>query len=883
TETESEPMTETTAPQNAFTSDYGSYKAEAAVPEDLKQTLEGAKFVAVEKTRDDAQTLAESLSGAGTIAAVQTYDLHFEKNGVEVPIENRAAKDIAVTLTFPTALFADQEADTLKVYHIKADNTAEEVSALPVAAAAGGFSAVSFNTDGFSDYVLAATKSPEETVGRTLTINLSTAGASEDQGYELTITGVKPEDWNAAENSVDVFFGDGASVKTTNAVYTDGVLVLTAPAGTTSVRLTNLSQWGDATKTVPQIYTIDAHGNTIDENNVVTYDPAVAYTVLYNEKDYLPISGLELAEDATVSIKKIYTVLNVNVTDAYDDETDLSDLAIRVRTRVRGTTTNISDATVNGASGSIKGLPIARYTLGLTKIPSTYVSPAKAPAKSTRLTAEKAEATVNFEITPLTVVIEAVDKDGKVIEDATFTIKRNGKVIKKKVESGEPLIGLLQRNKSYTIIQEKRAPYYRNMKEVKYKVLNQKDEQTVTIENEPTLLKIDVTGPDDTPLSGAAFEIRTEDGKVIKDGAVAQMNGNHVELEGVIDLGVKYQLVQTAAPVGYYMSDPIPFALKEDGSGVATIQVKNEAVKITISRKGFDDHSTTIRNRQGYDKNGYLNMKMLAGAELEVQDLNGNVIESWVSSSSAGYTITGKLEAGTKYRVVEKKSPTGYAAAKSAVFETPKTPKERSIALATRKSSSTIQVTKRVTYDGKAIKLTATYYCALFTDAARTKMYREGGVKPLQMNSRTVYAVATFTNVPAGTYYVAETDRNGKVINGSEGTEKFSIKISNEQLRLSSSPLIAEIVNEYQKAPQTGYSYVDPEELKKSYSQQYANFGGSASAAASLASGPVTNDSTVVPRTGDQTPIMMFVGVFAAAVILLAAAITLLLLRRRKK
>ena len=77
----------------------------------------------------------------------------------------------------------------------------------------------------------------------------------------------------------------------------------------------------------------------------------------------------------------------------------------------------------------------------------------------------------------------------------------------------------------------------------------------------------------------------------------------------------------------------------------------------------------------------------------------------------------------------------------------------------------------------------------------------------------------------------------------------------------------------YQKEP-AEYTYASAEEIQRSNSAQYANYGGSAAAAAQLASG----EGSV--KTGDTTNIAMYVGILAAALLII---ILIIFVKKKKK
>ena len=144
-------------------------------------------------------------------------------------------------------------------------------------------------------------------------------------------------------------------------------------------------------------------------------------------------------------------------------------------------------------------------------------------------------------------------------------------------------------------------------------------------------------------------------------------------------------------------------------------------------------------------------------------------------------------------------------------------------------------------------------------------------MKPLVMSSNQVYAKVTFENIPAGTYYVAETDQKGNPL---RDNATFKVSNPNQALNLTSNNknLIAEITNDYVQKPADAQT-VSKSELQNSYKSEYANYGGSASAASQLAAG---GGNAV--KTGDTTNVTWYVVLMIAALGMFTAVFV-----RRKK
>ena len=295
-------------------------------------------------------------------------------------------------------------------------------------------------------------------------------------------------------------------------------------------------------------------------------------------------------------------------------------------------------------------------------------------------------------------------------------------------------------------------------------------------------------------------------------------------------------------------------------------------MKVLISRKGYDSRTEVKKNgKKDYE---YKNLQYVIGAKLEIHDMDGNVVKdrngnpvSWTSDETGGHLVEGVLAANTKYTLVETSTPAEYdEAPQNASFHTFKSGNKAMVTMLTRRFNGTIQVAMRAAYQGNAIKVNGTFYCALFLDKDLKQRYIEAGVKPLVMSSNQVYAKVTFENIPAGTYYVAETDQKGNPL-GDNAT--FRVDNPDQGLNLNSSNknLIAEITNNYVQKPADAQT-VSKSELQNSYKSEYANYGGSASAA---------RGGNAV-KTGDTTNVTWYVVLMIAALGMFTAVFV-----RRKK
>lgn len=169
--------------------------------------------------------------------------------------------------------------------------------------------------------------------------------------------------------------------------------------------------------------------------------------------------------------------------------------------------------------------------------------------------------------------------------------------------------------------------------------------------------------------------------------------------------------------------------------------------------------------------------KEVAGARLLLKDKDGNVIESWMSTTEA-HVFEQKLIAGETYTLTEVTAPSGYEVAADIIFTVNK---DGTVSVDGKavdgneivmKDETTpvgeegkLVVSKLVTFQGRNQAVNRTFYVALFSDADCTK--KVSNVKELKCEGAwSAYTV--FEHLKDGTYYVAETDEEGNKLESSE-------------------------------------------------------------------------------------------------------------------
>ena len=268
--------------------------------------------------------------------------------------------------------------------------------------------------------------------------------------------------------------------------------------------------------------------------------------------------------------------------------------------------------------------------------------------------------------------------------------------------------------------------------------------------------KTNITGEEE--LEGATLQILDEAGNVVEEWISGKEA--HV-IMGKLNVGSTYTLKEIAPPDGYAYTADITFKVKKDGTVDVAEENKDQNGAILMK----DEATKASILKTDKDGNG------LAGATLAIKDGETNeIVEQWVTTKEA-YDITGKLVVGKEYYLTEIALPSGYQWAKDISFTVP----EDGIVSLTMvdeelsKSVGSISVTKKIAaIDGvelvDLIAEDATYYVGLFTDEAGKHPYGDDYVREIRIQKASVSAPVEYTNLPSGTYYILETDKDGNPI-----------------------------------------------------------------------------------------------------------------------
>lgn len=307
------------------------------------------------------------------------------------------------------------------------------------------------------------------------------------------------------------------------------------------------------------------------------------------------------------------------------------------------------DAWVSAEGPHFLNLAAGNYTLTEVAAPEKY---ARAETISFEVRDDLALQKVEMRDAPIQVQISKQDiTDGKELPGAQLTVRdAQGAIVADWTSTEEPHYLNLAAG-TYTLTEVVAPSGYCKAETITFEVTDTAEIQKVVMYDRPIeaeISKQDIAG--DKELPGALLVIRDTDGNEI-DRWYSEEKPHRIQLA----CGT-YVLTEIAAPDYYATAESITFEIKETGE-VQKVVMKDAPLQVAISKR-------TITGEEE-----------LPGAVLKVSDLDGNILETWVSGKEPHMI---RLKKGV-YELAEITAPDGYEIAETIRFTVEDTMKVQTV------------------------------------------------------------------------------------------------------------------------------------------------------------------------------------------------------------
>lgn len=487
----------------------------------------------------------------------------------------------------------------------------------------------------------------------------------------------------------------------------------------------------------------------------------------------------------TLKLNKMVAIRE-NVDTSLVDITDLSGIQFKLSAKediidmtdgskyyTKGQEVGIYNLTKEG-NLKIENLPIGTYELEETKtLDGLVLNQEKYEVKFIKKDDVTKVYTENIDISNDTTVVEfsKTDITGEAeLEGAKLTVLDGDEIIDTwtSTDKAHKIEGLIA-GKEYTLKEEIAPNGFVKATEIKFKVENSKNIQKQTmIDKIVELSKTDIGGNE---IEGA--KIQVFDGDKIIDEWTSTKEAHKIN---GLEEGKTYILHEEVAPDGY---------------------VKATDVEFTVTNKKENQHEKLVNKIIKVSKVDLTNEKEIEGAELEITDEEGNIIEKWTSTKET-HVVNG-LEEGKTYILREEKAPYGYETAENITF-TASTDKEMQVIVI--KDMPILKNIKIIKVDAETKEIIKDKFTfAIYENQECTSLIKE-------IESNKEEGTAIFEELRFGTYFIKEI----KAPKGYELSDKIvkveindkGIFIDNELAEESNNTIEFSFENKKIEVPQTG-------------------------------------------------------------------------------
>ena len=503
----------------------------------------------------------------------------------------------------------------------------------------------------------------------------------------------------------------------------------------------------------------------------------------------LPMGTYELEEiktlDGLVLNKEKYEVKFVkkdDITKVYTENRDISNdttifefskTDITGESELEGAKLTVLDGdkvvdtwTSSDKTHKIEGLVVGKeYTLREEIAPKGFVK-----ATVIKFKVENSKEVQKVKMIDKIVELTKTDIGGEEVEGAKIQVLDGEEIIDEWTSGKEAhKINGLEEGKTYILHEEVAPDGYVKATDVEFTVSYDKEtEHLVLINKIVDMTKVDIGGEE---VEGAKIQVL--DGEEIID---EWTSGKEAHKINGLEEGKTYILHEEVAPDGY---------------------VKATDVEFNVTTDKETQHEKLVNKIVKVSKTDLTNGEELEGAELEITDEEGNIIEDWTSTKEPH--IVNGLEEGKTYTLTEKAAPYGYEMTESITFTVTTDKETQIIEMKDMPILKNVKIIKVDAESKEVIKDKFTF--AIYEDQECTKLIKE-------VKSDKEEGASIFEELRFGTYFIKETkapkgyelsDRVVKVEINDKG-----VFIDDELAEESESTITFNFENKKIEVPQTG-------------------------------------------------------------------------------
>ncbi|MBR3325266.1 MAG: hypothetical protein IKG14_04390 [Clostridia bacterium] len=378
---------------------------------------------------------------------------------------------------------------------------------------------------------------------------------------------------------------------------------------------------------------------------------------------------------------------------------------------------------------TIEGLVIGKeYIMTEVIAPDGYVK-----ATSISFKVEDTKEVQHVQMKDKIVDMTKTDIGGEEIEGAEIKVfDEEGNIIDEWTSSKEPhKINGLEEGKKYVLHEEVAPDGYVKATDIGFEVTTDKENQHIDlIDKIVEISKEDIAGEE---IEGAKLQVLDKDNNVIEEWTSTK---EPHKVTGLTE-GETYKLHEEVAIGDYVKASDVEFK----------VTLEKETQKVVMIDKLVEIVKTDL-----------VTGEEIEGAELQIVDEEGNIIDEWTSTKEP-HKVPG-LEEGKKYTLIEKTAPYGYELTEKIEFEVTTDKETQKVEMKDMPILKNIKINKVDSETKETIKEKFSF--GIYRDSECSDLIAE-----IEANKEDGFVI--FKDLRYGTYYIKET----KAPKGYELSEKI--------------------------------------------------------------------------------------------------------------